>query len=339
MEDLVGLSPEQMQRMAATFGTASHSLAMSRSNVSVAVANAFWAGTTADRFRAAWAATMIPKLTGASLLLEHQSLVVRRQLEQQIRTSDAGGVAVPAANVPQWGAVGGGASLPVRSGNEADQDWLDPKWELPSTIFFDGLIAQIHVYVVAVSSYVRADGTVVAAYARWAPGAADKLKPFLGGAGTYESLEKLGKVLGRALVVFKGLEELWKSWGEYSAMEIAGRVATRVALEWGVLWASTAAGAAIGGPLGAAAGLVIGLGWWGLTQVHFGFLGNKTIDDWLVDQGGHLVKGISDGVGDAWNAGVDLAKHAGNAIAQGAANLKHGVENAVDSIVDAVWPW
>lgn len=88
MEDLIGLNPEQMQRMATVFSSASSSLAQSRNNVTGAVAVAWWSGSIADRFRAAWAATMIPKLTVASLMLEMEAFKVRRQLEQQIRTSN-----------------------------------------------------------------------------------------------------------------------------------------------------------------------------------------------------------------------------------------------------------
>lgn len=114
MEDLIGLSPEQMQRLSAAFGSASDALAQSRNNVTLAVVSAWWSGSTADRFRAAWAATMVPRLIGASMMLQDESNKVRRQLEQQVLASSASGVSLGWGGTSSAGSAGANAKPPER---------------------------------------------------------------------------------------------------------------------------------------------------------------------------------------------------------------------------------
>jgi hypothetical protein len=189
-------------------------------------------------------------------------------------------------------------------------------------------------YGVEVAGYVRANGTVVGDYWRWAAGRAGSLNRFMS-AGDATRLAGDLKPLGKGLAVVGGLFSAAEQWQEDAGSYDGGERVSRAVggglfaagVEAGSAWGATALGASIGTMICPGVGTAIGgaVGWVAATVATTAF------GDQITDIGAEIGSGI-------WNAGEAVVDLGGNVLDAGS-DLLGDLGDGAEELWEDLTPW
>ena len=317
-----GLSVEQMLDLNRRFTQAGQQFATSRTTVNFSVMETWWAGPDAMRFRALWDGTLSPRLIRITEELFELANKITQEIQQQQQASAANGptpTAITTPSLPQWLTT----VKDVWSGIDAGLAGLG------------AAIKVIEGQLVRVAGYVRANGTAVASYFRWARGQADDLSRLLGQAGAFDDFAKVFSIVERGANAVTGLIGAVEQWNKDAGLELgeraaraaavgAGRIATSLAIGWAAGEAGAAIGAGlgtfiapgVGTAIGAGAGFVIGAGASLLVDAHLG----EQLDSLAASAGSAVYDGLSTAA-DAIGSVAETGREVLDSVAETGANL------------------
>jgi hypothetical protein len=92
MGELIGADPESLDRLAANFNNTAKDFGSTQKNLSGPIHSSPWNGRKADQFRQRWDSEYARNLRNATQFLNEQANELRRQAEQQRRTSGASSI-------------------------------------------------------------------------------------------------------------------------------------------------------------------------------------------------------------------------------------------------------
>jgi hypothetical protein len=335
---MTGADAPALRALAAQLSQSAGRLDAIRQGIRSRLYSVHWDGPDGADFRRMWDGQHVPQLAAVAEGLRGSAERLLAEADQQEVASGAGG---------GTGAGGGGGQRigPARDGFvPADADDPDEPTD-PMELLYKGTAAVVGTvtalfseplrrYGVQVAGSVRANGTVVQDYWRWAAGHATSLNRLASAGNAVRIVDDLAP-LGRALPVVGGLFSAQEQWsedagrydtGERAVRAVAGAGAAMV-VEAGATWGATALGASIGTMICPGLGTAVG----GAVGFLVATVGTELLGDQITTAGA--------AIGSlAWDAGEAVVDFGGDVLEAGG-ELLGDIGEGAEELWEDLTPW